>query len=93
MGTGTVLALGPTPEFSVLVYAAPVGNVHKVRSYSLFNQKLPLNTTEVSPDLFHLLPGKNILGLAYTRKVPPGDPRMDWRHQIHHQLLPSNIPY
>ncbi|KAK4741172.1 hypothetical protein SAY87_024760 [Trapa incisa] len=31
MGTGTVLALGPTPEFSVLVYAAPVGNVHKAR--------------------------------------------------------------
>lgn len=39
MGTGPVLAMGPAPEFTFLVYAAPVGNLHAV-SYISFESIL-----------------------------------------------------
>ncbi|XP_031392005.1 branched-chain amino acid aminotransferase 2, chloroplastic-like [Punica granatum] len=32
MGTGPVLAMGPAPEFTFLIYASPVGDFHKART-------------------------------------------------------------
>lgn len=90
MGTGAVLAMGPAPEFTFLVYAAPVGNFHKVN----YIQSIPSFCSRERKSfarLFHWSPGKNIIELAYRRKVPQSYSWRDRMHQIHHQLLPGNI--
>lgn len=41
LGSGSVLGVGPAPEFTFLVYSSPVGNYFKVGAHSHF--KLLLN--------------------------------------------------
>ena len=36
MGSGPILGLGPSPEYTFIVYASPVGNYFKVSSWPFF---------------------------------------------------------